>query len=88
MKRLSLILIVALVAGMFTGCRFAIVESDSLRVGGHYALAEEGETLFNVEAQDFAGIPVPEDLEPIEPEATEAPEAEEPASDEKMDEAE
>jgi len=41
MKRLALILVAALAAGILGGCRFAVVERESIRVGAFSALAEE-----------------------------------------------
>ena len=67
MKRLSVVLIVALVAGLLGGCRFAIVESDAIQVMGLAALAEdEGEALFDLQEEG--------DAAPVEVEATPAPE--------------
>ena len=46
MKRLCLIVLLALLAALFSGCRYAVVESDSVRVGFvPVALAEEAGTL-------------------------------------------
>ena len=51
MKRLSMMLVMALVAGLLGGCRFAVVESDAIRVFQGAALAEE-DSPFSV--QDMA----------------------------------
>ena len=40
MKRLSVLLIIVLVAGLISGCRYAIIEEDSRLVSGWAALAE------------------------------------------------
>jgi hypothetical protein len=39
MKRLSVLLILALLAGVISGCRYAIIEEDSILVSGWAALA-------------------------------------------------
>ena len=55
-KRFSIILVVALIAALFGGCRFAIVEHDAIRVVGNAALAEwgEGESLFIIDEPDLS----------------------------------
>ena len=66
MKRISVILVIALLAGIAGGCRFAVVEDDPIRAGFGGALAE-GATLFNVEDPDFSFL---NDEQPYEPEVS------------------
>ena len=56
MKRLSVLLIAALLAAGLGGCRFAVVEGDAIRVFGGSALAED-ERVFEAEkVWDRAGV--------------------------------
>lgn len=67
MKRLSVLLIIVLVAGLISGCRYAIIEEDSILVSGWAALAEgEGEGLFQIDDidTDFYDNTPPADLTP------------------------
>ena len=67
MKRLSVLLIIVLVAGLISGCRYAIIEEDSRLVSGWAALAEsEGQTLFQIDDinTDFFDNAPPADLTP------------------------
>ena len=65
MKRLSLLLVVALLAGTASGCRFAIVENAPITVSLNAAQAE-GRDLFKVQNPDFSYLmeEEPEDMEP------------------------
>ncbi len=75
MKRLSVLLIIVLVAGLISGCRYAIIEEDSRLVSGWAALAEsEGQTLFQIDDidTDFFDNAPPADLTP-KPTATPKP---------------
>ena len=60
MKRLSVLLIIAILAGIAGGCRYAIVEGDPVRAMGLSAMAEGGD-LFNVESPDVSFL----DDEPV-----------------------
>ena len=60
MKRLSVLLIIAILAGFAGGCRYAIVEGDPVRAMGLSAMAE-GSDLFNVESPDVSFL----DDEPV-----------------------
>ena len=60
MKRLSILLIVALLASMVSGCRYAIVEGDTVRALGLSAVAE-GRDLFDVGTPDLSFL----DDEPV-----------------------
>ena len=51
MKRLSVLLILAILAGVISGCRYAIIEEDSILVSGWAALAE-GDSLLDEAALD------------------------------------
>lgn len=75
MKRLSLLLIIAILAGLISGCRYIIIEEDSILVSGRAALAEsEGEYLFQIDDidTDFFDNAPPADLTP-KPKATPTP---------------
>ena len=66
MKRLSVVLILALLAGVVGGCRFIVVEGDSMRVAGLSALAEsEGETLFDIPERAPLATLTPEQMEKL-----------------------
>ena len=72
MKRLSIILIVALLAGMVGGCRFALIETDSVRVStlvAHAEEEEEGLRLFEIETPDLSAL---DDIEQAEIEKIDA----------------
>lgn len=54
MRRVSVILVLALVAALISGCRFAVVESDSVRIGSlNSARAESG--VLSLGSRDEAG---------------------------------
>ena len=77
MKRLSVLLIIALLAGVISGCRYAIIEEDSIMVSGWAALAE-GDSLFEIDDinTDFYDNAPPEDFTPKpkgSPKPTKAP---------------
>lgn len=75
MKHLSVLLIIVLVAGLISGCRYAIIEEDSILVSGWAALAEgEGATLFEIDDidDDFYENAPPADFTP-EPTRTPRP---------------
>jgi len=65
MKRISLILVLALLASVAGGCRFAIVENDAIhvRLGAAHA---EGMEQFQIEYQELPDFveEMPESLEP------------------------
>lgn len=65
MKRIALLLILALLAGAVGGCRFSIVEDDPIRVSFGAARAE-GYDLFKVQDPDFSYLDEddPPSLEP------------------------
>lgn len=65
MKRLSVLLIIVLIAGLISGCRFAVIEEDAVMVSGWAALAE-GESLFQIDDinTDFYDNAPPADLTP------------------------
>ena len=64
MKRVSILLIVALLASMVSGCRYAIVEGDTVRALGLTAVAE-GRDLFNMGTPDLSFLDdEPENLTP------------------------
>lgn len=69
MKRLSLLLIVALLAGSTAGCRFAIVENEPVTVSLNAARAE-GMDLFVIEDPDFSYL---NEEEPYEAEESPSP---------------
>ena len=80
MKRLSVLLLIALVAGLISGCRYAIIEEESILVSGWAARAEsEGEGLFQIEDidTDFFDNAPPADLTP-KPKQTPEPTKEPP----------
>lgn len=55
MKRLSVLLLIVLLAGLISGCRYAIIEEDSILVSGWAAHAEgEGAGLFQIDDIDTA----------------------------------
>ena len=60
MRRLSVLLIIAILAGIAGGCRYAIVEGDPVRAMGLSAMAE-GSDLFNVDSPDVSYL----DDEPV-----------------------
>ena len=65
MKRLSVLLIIVLVAGLISGCRYAIIEEDSILVSG-WAAQAEGAELFQIDDinTDFLNNTPPADLTP------------------------
>lgn len=64
MKRLSIVLIVALLTGIVGGCHYAIVESEPMRALGLSAYAE-GSGLFDMDAPDLSFLEdEPENLTP------------------------
>lgn len=77
MKRLSVLLIIVLVAGLISGCRYAIIEEDSVMVSG-WAARAEGASLFKIDdintdfyknapPADLTRDPTPEPGETLEP---------------------
>ena len=63
MKRLAVLTVIALLAGLVSGCRFAVVEDDAIRVLSRAALAEgdylfedEGATLFDYGEPDLTAM--------------------------------
>ena len=69
MKRLSLILVLALLTTLTGGCRFSIVEDDAI-VARLSAARAEGMDLFSIESPDFSYF---DEDEPVDFEPTPAP---------------
>lgn len=61
MKRLSVLLILSIIAGVLGGCGFAIVEGEPVRAWGFSAMAE-GDSLFQVDNPDISYL----DEEPLD----------------------